>query len=1198
MAWRNQGITGSNNIPLGRRRFGGDDPEDSRTATPSSAGADGYKRGRSPVRADPPAPADGIKRRKKRNRWGDQQENKAAGLMGLPTMIMANFTSEQLEAYTLHLRIEEISQKLRINDVVPADGDRSPSPPPQYDNFGRRVNTREYRYRKRLEDERHKLVEKAMKTIPNYHPPSDYRRPTKTQEKVYVPVNDYPEINFIGLLIGPRGNTLKKMETESGAKIAIRGKGSVKEGKGRSDAAHASNQEEDLHCLIMADTEDKVNKAKKLIHNVIETAASIPEGQNELKRNQLRELAALNGTLRDDENQACQNCGQIGHRKYDCPEQRNFTANIICRVCGNAGHMARDCPERQRGSDWRNNPGYGGRDPRAIGTGDAVDREMEQLMNELSGGAPGEHPPRRIEAGPDHGYPDDRDAQPWERRLPPTDAAPWQQRGRENRSRDDYAPRDHGAPPPWAAQSRGGDYGYGGYAAPGTASAPAPWQQQAPPPPPGGQAGYGYGYGYPPPGMGAPGTGPPGMAAPPPPPGMPPYYGGAGSPPPPPPRVMDRRRRLRATSLLLRRLLRKVDAQRPVIVTRPLDLHRYYPMQGPSHGDFSLPSGPNMHTSVSTPRKTSWQSQRLSSLRSGRSSLAPSLHQSVSPADQHGSAHADSQRRALASASARSAQPKWWRVYLFRGMIKDVKRRAPYYWSDWTDAWDYRIVPATVYMYFAKYDNLSVVMIFTYGGGGLDVNIFLLLNLCHLNEVLLAWSLTMHWFLAFTNACNGLTYVTRFSCDIFGFYVACIYLQKGIQVLTRQWGAVGEASAYLSIMVALLVLMSGWICGELGNSNLFQRYIRKFLEDYGTPLTIVFFTGFIHIGHMRDVEVATLPTSKAFFPTVDRPWLVHFWDISVGDIFLAIPFALLLTILFYFDHNVSSLIAQGTEFPLRKPAGFHWDLWLLGLTTFIAGLLGIPFPNGLIPQAPFHTAALCVTRQVADEDDTNKGKAIRVTDHVVEQRVSNFAQGLLTLGTMTGPLLIVLHLIPQGVMAGLFFIMGVQALQGNGITQKMIFLAQDKHFTPGSNPLKRIERRAAIWAFVIIELVGFGATFAITQTIAAIGFPVIILLLIPVRTFLMPRWFTREELAALDGPTASPFTMESVGGTYGLEDESAEAITSGVQDSADAGSAVLRGRASSSEESAVEDNDLERGEAYELPSRSAVRRRSTASRID
>lgn len=185
------------------------------------------------------------------------------------------------------------------------------------------------------------------------------------------------------------------MESESGAKIAIRGKGSVKEGKGRSDAAHSSNQEEDLHCLIMADTEEKVNKAKKLIHNIIETvsgpsrtwvkthltnvqAASIPEGQNELKRNQLRELAALNGTLRDDENQACQNCGQIGHRKYDCPEKQNYTANIICRVCGNAGHMARDCPDRQRGASWRNDGPPGPRPAGRIGGADnVVDREYE-----------------------------------------------------------------------------------------------------------------------------------------------------------------------------------------------------------------------------------------------------------------------------------------------------------------------------------------------------------------------------------------------------------------------------------------------------------------------------------------------------------------------------------------------------------------------------------------------------------------------------------------------------------------------------------------------------------------------------------------------------------------------------------------------------------------------------------------------------
>jgi hypothetical protein len=62
--------------------------------------------------------------------------------------------------------------------------------------------------------------------------------------------------------------------------------------------------------------------------------------------------------------------------------------------------------------------------------------------------------------------------------------------------------------------------------------------------------------------------------------------------------------------------------------------------------------------------------------------------------------------RVLSGRSGRSArsQPneRWWKVRLFQGMIADVRRRAPYYWSDWVDAWDYRVVPATVYMYFAK----------------------------------------------------------------------------------------------------------------------------------------------------------------------------------------------------------------------------------------------------------------------------------------------------------------------------------------------------------------------------------------------------------------------------------------------------------------------------------------------------------------
>ena len=33
-------------------------------------------------------------------------------------------------------------------------------------------------------------------------------------EKVMIPQEDHPEVNFVGLIIGPRGSTLKNLEKE------------------------------------------------------------------------------------------------------------------------------------------------------------------------------------------------------------------------------------------------------------------------------------------------------------------------------------------------------------------------------------------------------------------------------------------------------------------------------------------------------------------------------------------------------------------------------------------------------------------------------------------------------------------------------------------------------------------------------------------------------------------------------------------------------------------------------------------------------------------------------------------------------------------------------------------------------------------------------------------------------------------------
>ncbi|KZT12159.1 uncharacterized protein LAESUDRAFT_640800 [Laetiporus sulphureus 93-53] len=571
------------------------------------------------------------------------------------------------------------------------------------------------------------------------------------------------------------------------------------------------------------------------------------------------------------------------------------------------------------------------------------------------------------------------------------------------------------------------------------------------------------------------------------------------------------------------------------------------------------------------------------------------------------------------------------RIRVGTGIIRDVRSRAPYYLSDWTDAWNYRVVPAIVLIFFANVlpgiafsldliettnqygvsevllSSFMAAFIFSIFGAQplciagvtgpitvLNKTIYNIIerqpdapNYLQFVGWVYLWGAILHWITAALNWCNFLQYVTLFSCDTFGFYVSWVYLQYGVQVVTREFPSTSEPSdtldgAFVGIILALLMLVASFLFRSLSQSAYFHRHVRRFFADYGMPISLVASSAMAYWGRLDASHPSTLPTGRAFQPANGRAWLVRFWELDGKWVGIAFPFGVVLWVLFFFDHNVSSLMAQGTAFPLRKPPGFHYDFFLLGITTFIAGLLGLPAPNGLIPQAPIHTTSLLIMghpekkdveedqnrqsfnrsvrqekRRVAVQEDE---EVQRVTSRrsffepelepdptrsrdgdgdvrrneipiaVVEQRASNLAQGALCLVLLTRPFLHVLHLIPRGVLAGLFWYMGADALQGNGITRKILYFFQDKALTPADEPLRKV-RKSRILLFVAVQLASFGATFAVTQTIAAIGFPVIIFMLIPLRTLVIPRFpFTAEELAILDGPTASPFTMESVGG--------------------------------------------------------------------
>lgn len=361
-------------------------------------------------------------------------------------------------------------------------------------------------------------------------------------------------------------------------------------------------------------------------------------------------------------------------------------------------------------------------------------------------------------------------------------------------------------------------------------------------------------------------------------------------------------------------------------------------------------------------------------------------------------------------------------------------------------------------------------------------------------------------------------------------------------------------------MIAILYFLTIFLLEKIRGTTFFKPFVRDFISDYAYPIATIFWVGFSHIpGVLADTDITNLPVTTAFYPTRPRPyvWLVEFWHLPVRWVFVSLPLGMLITLLFYYDHNVSSITAQARHFPLKKPAGFHWDFFLLGWTTFISAFIGIPFPNGLVPQAPVHTDALTTyedqLKVVHTDDDETLHQKSTVALYVTEQRISHFLMGLALVGTMTGPLLTVLQTMPRAIFAGVFFIVGSGGILGNPIVERFLFLFKEHRFINPGDPLLKVRERK-IGLFIFWQLLGYAMSVAISQTIAAIGFPVIITALIPFRTYMIPKMFSAEELSILDALTAdADVVLASLGGKPVMREE----------------------RMSSSEESIDEEKDME-----------------------
>lgn len=135
-----------------------------------------------------------------------------------------------------------------------------------------------------------------------------------------------------------------------------------------------------------------------------------------------------------------------------------------------------------------------------------------------------------------------------------------------------------------------------------------------------------------------------------------------------------------------------------------------------------------------------------------------------------------------------------------------------------------------------------------------------------------------------------------------------VYLQYGIQVLTRQLQSTSPQNtpgALVSLILALLMLVTSFLFQSLSKQDYFHTHVRRFLADYGMPMSLIASSSMAYWGRFNAANPTSLPVGSAFQAAGGREWIVKFWELDGKWIGVALPFGLVLWILFFFDHNVS-----------------------------------------------------------------------------------------------------------------------------------------------------------------------------------------------------------------------------------------------------------------------------------------------------
>ncbi|XP_076271343.1 na[+]-driven anion exchanger 1 isoform X4 [Rhynchophorus ferrugineus] len=543
---------------------------------------------------------------------------------------------------------------------------------------------------------------------------------------------------------------------------------------------------------------------------------------------------------------------------------------------------------------------------------------------------------------------------------------------------------------------------------------------------------------------------------------------------------------------------------------------------------------------------------------------------------------------------------------LFGGLMNDIKRKAPWYWTDFKDAIASQCIASWIFLYFACLSPIitfggllaeatgknmaameSLVSGFVCGMGygffsGQPLTILgstgpvlvfetIVYDFCQkigwdymaFRFWIGTWITIILIILVAIDASALVCYITRFTEENFATLIAFIFIYKAVEnvlaigkkypintsgsleinfdcscllndsiqvdhpeigdwsnlnrtICTKLNGTlvgpgcdVPQYAPDVFLMSVLLFLGTFLISVELKefkNSLFFPSKVKQFVSDFAVIIAIISMT---LLDFLTNIPTPKLQVPHEFKPTLPgRGWLIYpFNGNPFYSIPLALPPALLGTILIFMDQQITSVIINRKEYKLKKGCGYHLDLFVLAILIQICTVMGLPWFVAATVLSINHVNSLKLESECAAPGEKPQFLGVR------EQRVTHIMI-FLTIG-LSVFLTPMLGHIPMPVLFGVFLYMGVASLKGLQFFDRILIMFMPNKYQPDYMFLRQVPIKK-VHIFTLIQLACLICLWSIKSfSTTSILFPLMLVVMIGIRKSL-DLLFTRRELKILD----------------------------------------------------------------------------------